>query len=153
MRATPRPLIALTLTAVVGLTAACGSAADDEAPTAAPAVADLPEWCSTVRSVDRQLELAASTAHLGFEEQQAALGRAHDLIVDLRASSDLLPAAERGAVEGTLDWAAELSAVMADAGTRAEAEEKAAPLYEAISADAEAATTWIKQECGVGLDD
>lgn len=157
MRATPRPLTALAVTALVAGGAALGLAnagsEGDTASAAAPPVADVREWCSTIRSVDRQLELASSTQALGFEEQQAALTRAYRLLIDLEGSTEVLPADGREAVGGTLEWALDLTGAMATARDRAEAEAKAAPIYETATPDAAAATAWIKQECGVGLDD
>lgn len=115
-------------------------------------IESLDEWCRTVEEVD-DLFLETDTAGLPFADQQLSYQNIARLTEQLLDAKDVIPAGERDAVIAGVSLAHEFATTV---GTAAD-EEAAGQVFDEIMVDSEttfaAAEPWIKNECGVDIND
>jgi hypothetical protein len=135
------------------LLGACSDDDDDgDATDAAGDIADIEEWCEVVQEVDDRF-LEADTSEEAFAVRQAQYAEIRARVQRLIDGLDVVDEEARDDVAEGLDFAHTVAAAFADAENDQEVEDVLAPLFTSGEDPTEGAEPYIRETCGVDIDD
>ena len=115
------------------------------------AVRNQQEWCAVVGEVD-ELFLLTDTSGQDFAANQVGYENVQRLLSQLTAGIEHVDADAREAVTAAVEWATAVSLAFTESVDIGEAEDALAPLF-ADDSPVAAAEPWVRDTCGVDIDD